>query len=138
MISKNTRRRGRPRSSGRLRVGACGNIVVPRESPGRPLSVWERLFWKPRRPEVTIFGRWPGGPEIALRLSALYTSQHFGGFRRWFACPNCGRRVGKLYSPSQSLPFACRRCWRLVYASQYQNPKSRALSRYLKLCGLLK
>ena len=138
MISKNPRRRGRPRSSSRLRIGDCGNIVVPRESPGRPLSAWEKLFWKPLRPEITVFGRWPGGPEIALHLTALYTPQRFGGFRRWFACPSCGRRAGKLYSPSPDQPFACRRCRALVYASQYQNPKSRALSQYLKRWGLMK
>lgn len=39
------------------------------------------------------------------------------GQRRWLACPNCGRRMFKLYRPPNSQVFACRKCHDLTYRS---------------------
>ncbi len=50
-----------------------------------------------------------------VRLDA--TRPHFGGLRRWFACPLCGRRVGKLYLPPGETYVACRVCFGLTYRS---------------------
>lgn len=49
---------------------------------------------------------------------------------RWFACPVCGRRVAKIYRPSEDSPFACRRCHDLTYRS-VQNHDAR-LDRLIK------
>lgn len=43
-----------------------------------------------------------------------------GGKRTWFSCPICRRRVGVLYH-GEGLPFRCRTCCKLGYASQYQS-----------------
>jgi len=54
---------------------------------------------------------------------------HFGGQRKWFACPalGCGRRVAKLYG---GRIFACRHCHQLAYPStreeSYQRMHRRA------------
>lgn len=44
------------------------------------------------------------------------TACHFGGWRHWFNCPCCNKRVGKLYHGHYG--FACRECYNLNYLSQ--------------------
>ncbi len=46
------------------------------------------------------------------------TPGRFGGHLRWFACPGCRRRVGKLYLPPNEIAFLCRRCHHLAYRNQ--------------------
>lgn len=50
---------------------------------------------------------------------------HFGGFRYFFHCPNCNRRMQILYSYKGF--FLCRKCLNLSYKSQ-QLPESMRLS----------
>ena len=54
-----------------------------------------------------------------------WTPCHLGGRRAWFRCPasGCGRRVAILYGGTI---FACRHCYRLVYASQREAEDDRA------------
>lgn len=40
----------------------------------------------------------------------------FGGFRLWFLCPHCRKRVGILYKVKDI--FACRHCHNIIYQSQ--------------------
>lgn len=55
------------------------------------------------------------------------TACTLGGHRRWFACPDCSRRVAVIYGAGRL--FACRRCKGLAYASQNESASDRALSR---------
>lgn len=68
----------------------------------------------------------PGGEwedmEYAVRLTR--TPCNYGGYRPWFLCPHCGRRVGKLYGGRR---FLCRHCHRLAYQSQNESPWDRVL-----------
>ncbi len=66
-----------------------------------------------------------------------WTICHYGGSRAWFICParGCGKRVAILYCGKV---FACRSCYRLVYASQRESPGQRADTRawaIRKRCG---
>jgi hypothetical protein len=45
------------------------------------------------------------------------TSMPFGGQRRWFVCPSCGRNCRVIYGGSY---FRCRRCHGLKYDTQYE------------------
>lgn len=56
------------------------------------------------------------------------TPCHMGGERHWFLCParGCGRRVAVIYGGPI---FACRKCHRLVYASQREDAEARAARR---------
>ncbi len=57
------------------------------------------------------------GEAIECLIPLVTTRPHFGGLRRWFACPRCGRRVGKLYLPPSETYFGCRACHGLTYRS---------------------
>jgi len=48
-----------------------------------------------------------------------HTPTPTGGRRAWWVCPSCGRRCAALYLPDDHERLGCRRCCRLVYASQY-------------------
>lgn len=65
------------------------------------------------------------------RISLVWTRCHFGGWRPWFRCDGCNRRVGNLYNTGASL--TCRRCLDLWYASQRRGSKSRSYLQALKL-----
>jgi hypothetical protein len=54
-----------------------------------------------------------------------YTETRFGGRRRWFACPSCGKACRVLFGS----PFRCRSCHGLNYSSQYQTAGNRAIGR---------
>ena len=90
--------------------------------------------------------RWPGlvrltankwRVDVAFRHGATqriwltWTPCRLGGWRPWFRCGRCDRRVGKLYSTGVALH--CRRCLDLWYSSQRRGAKSRRYLRALKL-----
>jgi hypothetical protein len=68
----------------------------------------------------------------------VWTRCHLGGGRCWFRCSAsvggrlCGRRVAKLFWRGAPV-FACRNCCDLVFASQSENPRYRAISRAQKI-----
>ena len=57
------------------------------------------------------------------RVDLIYTDQHLGGRRRWFVCPDCGRRCLLLFRRVGRL--ACRACHDLAYASEYESHEDR-------------
>lgn len=52
---------------------------------------------------------------VAVSIPLEVTPCNYGGGRRWFLCPHCGRRCGVLY---MGYSVACRRCLNLVYPCQ--------------------
>jgi len=64
------------------------------------------------RVEIEISGI--GFQEIEI----VTTPGQFGGFLRWFICPGCNRRAGKLYLPMRQGAFLCRHCHKLGYRQQ--------------------
>lgn len=76
----------------------------------------------------------PGG--YACRVWLSWTPCHFGGARRWFCCPACGRRAGVLYcqtSAAAPLRLSCRLCADLAYQSQRSDAVDRATRRVMRL-----
>ena len=43
------------------------------------------------------------------------TPCNYGGYRKWFFCPRCSKRVALLYGAGKY--FFCRHCYKLTYAS---------------------
>ena len=78
-----------------------------------------------------------GWSDVEQRVAIEWTSCRFGGERPWFACSvaanrvYCGRRVTKLYGAGRL--FACRHCYRLVYASQQESAHQRGLGKSQKI-----
>ena len=61
---------------------------------------------------------------LVHRIALTYTKTRFGGRRPWFVCPHCQKRRRVLRYVSKSM--ACRACFDLRYASQIEDPMSRA------------
>lgn len=77
--------------------------------------------------------RYLNGPDRELldyEVLILKTSCNYGGYRSWFECPSCGRRVGALYSGRR---FLCRHCQGFSYTSQNENRGQRAMRRWHKI-----
>ena len=60
---------------------------------------------------------------VKMRIPLVSADCFFGGYRYWFQCPYCGRRVAKLYKPRNQSRFACRHCHDLSYRSRQQYDK---------------
>jgi hypothetical protein len=67
---------------------------------------------------VTPQGGEPRHHDYAVEVS--WTRCHLGGERPWFHCPECGRRVAKLYLAGDL--FLCRPCHGLTYESCNEHP----------------
>ena len=52
------------------------------------------------------------------------TPCNYGGFRHWFACPRCGKRVSVLYG----VRLQCRHCANVVNASSQMGRQARNLA----------
>jgi len=51
-------------------------------------------------------------------ITVVSTASNLEGFVRWFVCPACQNRVGKLYLPTNEAVFLCRKCHNLAYRAQ--------------------
>jgi len=63
------------------------------------------------------------GEPMSQPVAILRTRCYYGGSRPWFACPRCTRRCAVLYLRAG---FECRKCSRVVYASQSDDAIGRA------------
>ncbi|MCK4850442.1 MAG: hypothetical protein KAT11_03775 [Phycisphaerae bacterium] len=51
-------------------------------------------------------------------IAVVSTASNLEGLVRWFICPACQNRVGKLYLPPGEAVFLCRTCHDLAYRAQ--------------------
>jgi ribosomal protein S27AE len=49
-------------------------------------------------------------------IEIVQTKANYGGYRKWFACPECGQKSFTLYSVNNR--FVCRKCSGLKYKKQ--------------------
>jgi len=101
-------RRGRPRSSERLRKEDCGALVI------RDLPILLRRRIGETITLVDVDGVIGGTRPFRIQLQVRRTKQ---GWR--CLCPNCNRRAAVIYIPLDSVEPECRVCLRLVYECQY-------------------
>lgn len=91
----------------------------------RKLAVWDLLnnqYWIKYSYEqkgyvdlTLIRGEGKQKTTKPIRLFFEETPCNYGGYRIWFKCPGCSRRVGVLYSNGWSLGLYCRHCLDLTY-----------------------
>ena len=55
------------------------------------------------------------------------TPCNYGGFREWFLCPKCSKRVAILYGAGKY--FLCRHCYNLTYNSCNSSPLDRVFDK---------
>ena len=58
------------------------------------------------------------GGSYIQEITVVSTASNLEGLVRWFICPACQNRVGKLYLPSGEAVFLCRECHDLAYRAQ--------------------
>ncbi len=97
-------------------------------------ETWLRLEFNnvlaQRLEAIGLYSLMPNSP---LSLSFTTSRLHFGGVRYWFICPNCDKRVGKLFKPKSERAFWCRHCYNLTYKStQTHNHRVNLLVKRLK------
>ena len=73
----------------------------------------------------------PRSSKITCPVQLTSTPGHFGGLRRWFYCPSCGRRTGSVFILENSI--GCRVCCHLTYQSQRDDRQHRVLTRALRI-----
>jgi hypothetical protein len=59
------------------------------------------------------------------------TPCHFGGYRKWFLCPGCGRRVVAIYAAGKY--FLCKHCYNLTYVTQRESITDRLTRKERKI-----
>jgi hypothetical protein len=73
-------------------------------------------------------GEWE---HVEQTISFNRTPCNYGGFRTWFLCPRCWRRIEVLYGAGKY--FLCRHCHDLTYASQQESKEDRLMRKARKI-----
>ena len=68
---------------------------------------------------------------VEQTISFDRTPCNYGGFRTWFLCPHCWRRVALIYGAGEY--FLCRHCYNLTYASQQESREDRLMRKARKI-----
>ncbi len=69
--------------------------------------------------------------KVVQVINLVSTPCNYGGFRPWFKCPGCGRRVAILYAKGKY--FLCRYCHGLAYACQRETKPFRLVRKAQKI-----
>ncbi len=69
--------------------------------------------------------------EVEQRITLDKTPCYFGGYRQWFICPRCHKRIAILYGAGKY--FFCRHCHNLTYQSCNEPDYQRMLNKAYKL-----
>ncbi len=75
-------------------------------------------------------GNWPW-ENVEQKIFFDFTVCNYGGFRYWFLCPGCGRRVCILYGAGKY--FLCRHCHKLTYGSKLESKADQKNRKALKI-----
>lgn len=67
-----------------------------------------------------------GDEKFDYKVQLCTSNCNYGGFRYWFNCPHCSRRVGSLYCRRDY--FTCRHCNYLTYESRNLSGTQRLLA----------
>ena len=71
------------------------------------------------------------GESVEQVVHMTQTPCNYGGYRKWFLCPRCSKRVEILYGVEKH--FLCRHCYSLTYDSSNASPLQRIYDKAIKL-----
>ncbi|RJP38999.1 MAG: hypothetical protein C4548_12530 [Desulfobacteraceae bacterium] len=78
------------------------------------------------------FREWQGEWEnVTETVKIVRTACNYGGYRQWFQCPRCRKRVAVLYGAGRY--FLCRHCYNLAYSSQQEDYPNRMMRKANKI-----
>jgi hypothetical protein len=88
---------------------------------GSPVVGRTRVVWVLVRHGELAVAHLPadGTAPVGYALKLTRTRTPGGGTRSWWVCPACSRTCARLYLPDGRDTLGCRKCCRLLYASQY-------------------
>jgi len=86
----------------------------------------EDTFYITAKEAARALPRYAETGKVSLEIAGRYsqeiaivsTTSNLEGFIKWFICPACQNRVGKLYLPTNEAIFLCRKCHDLAYRAQ--------------------
>jgi len=112
------------KKQGLLHAGSAGTLSWSRNGE-KTGSIGYRI--EPKRMILNYRHKPYGGDWVDVEETVYFdkTPCNYGGFRYWFHCPGCGRRVALLYGAGKY--FLCRHCHNLTYASQQEDRLFRLL-----------
>lgn len=110
------------RKQGCLRNGVAGSLSWSRHGE-RTGSIGYRI--EADRMVLHYRHRIKGGDweDVEQIISFDRTRCNYGGYRTWFLCPICWKRVAVLYGADKY--FYCRHCYNLTYGSQQERELER-------------
>lgn len=73
---------------------------------------------------------------VEQAISFDRTSCNYGGYRTWFLCPRCWKRVAILYGAGKY--FLCRHCYDFTYSSQQESRSDRLMRKARKIRARLR
>jgi len=136
-MSKGGRRKGAGRPPHKLKAENTSVLDVAYLSRNGHLDSgnWKRLYWR-QYGEVrleALVKAFDDHITVDIGMTSHWigltqTQCNFGGIRRWFTCPRCGKRMGMLYFRRNY--FACRHCQKIAYQSQSGNADDRIIWKY--------
>ncbi|MFH2061066.1 MAG: hypothetical protein ABIJ59_19540 [Pseudomonadota bacterium] len=83
---------------------------------------------------ILLYRHRPQGGEwepVEQEVSFGRTPCNYGGYRTWFLCPRCRKRVAVLYGAGKH--FFCRHCYGLAYGSQQEGRLDRLMRKARKI-----
>ena len=94
------------------------------------IAKWENgnqigLIYKSESEEILIsYQIKSNNLSVKTYISIIKQPCNYGDSRYYFACPDCWKKVYKLYKPHTDNYFACRTCHNLTYREQKKHNKS--------------
>ena len=93
------------------------------------------IFFQIEENRIKLFYRHrPKGGEwesVEQKITLIRTPCNYGGYRIWFRCSNCMRRVAIIYGAGKY--FYCRHCYGLTYSSQQESKVDRLMRKARKI-----
>jgi len=118
------------KKQGYLRPGNVGSLAWSR----RGEQTGSIGYWMETDRMVLNYRHRPHGGEwedVEQAISFDRTPCNYGGFRTWFRCSRCWRRVALIYGAGKY--FLCRHCYNLTYASQQESRGDRLMRKARKI-----